>query len=363
MHGAYRAGRGRWSEWFQTRTAPRKGPTTFVYFGDAQNGLRSHWSRVIRMANDTAPDANFFLHAGDLVAKADSDYNWAEWFHAGGFIHARTPSIVVPGNHENMAVWPDGPDGPRVRTRTTMWRPQFTLPVEEDLPSALHESVYDIRYSDDLHIFVIDSARKTFSDQARWLDKSLSASDARWKVVSMHHPYFAAAQFDRRDEDALRRKAFTSIIKKHDVDLVLTGHIHTYLRAVDGAPLNKNAVRSATAENGSLKTVYVISSSGAKNSDIHSETGIADMAGDGRADLKGIAIDRVAGNTPMFQVIRQDGERLEYTAHMATGEIYDAFTITKSVDGKKSINNGEIAFGDQRLFSNTGAYREWWDLR
>ena len=50
---AYRVGDGQhWSEWFQFRTAANHPePFTFVYFGDAQNQLRSLWSRVIREAN------------------------------------------------------------------------------------------------------------------------------------------------------------------------------------------------------------------------------------------------------------------------------------------------------------------------
>ena len=54
----YRVGDGDsyWSEWIQFRTAkPDYAPTQFVYFGDAQNDVLEHWSRVIRMAYQTAP--------------------------------------------------------------------------------------------------------------------------------------------------------------------------------------------------------------------------------------------------------------------------------------------------------------------
>ncbi|MDC0936260.1 FN3 domain-containing metallophosphoesterase family protein, partial [Pirellulales bacterium] len=95
---------GRWSEWFQTRTLPVKGPIKFVYFGDAQNGIRSHWSRVIRAAHATAGDAAFYLHAGDLVDKGDHDRDWAEWFAAGGHLHGQIPSVPVVGNHEYIPV-------------------------------------------------------------------------------------------------------------------------------------------------------------------------------------------------------------------------------------------------------------------
>lgn len=349
--------RGQWSEWFQTRTASAEGPVSFVYFGDAQNGIRSHWSRVIRAANQVAPDANFFLHAGDLVQKGDSDYNWAEWFVAGGFIHAMTPSVPVPGNHENISIPTD--DG-RVRYRTPLWRPQFTLPVEKELPEHLHEMNYDVRVSKDLHIFVVDSAQTSFDAQAKWLNRELGQSDAKWKVVTMHHPYFVPAAFDRRDADAARRKALTPVVDRNDVDLVLTGHIHTYSRSTLS---DERTSRALVGEPRDVKTVFTISSSGAKSGDIYSDTGLDSRAGDGEADFGDIRMDRVAGNTPMFQVIRIDDDLLTYTAHMATGEVYDRFTVIKDDRGRKILTDGAEAFGETRLFRNTGPYREWWDLR
>jgi hypothetical protein len=102
---AYRVGDGeRWSEWFHARTASdQPEPMSFIYFGDAQNNLRSHWSRAIRAAYQHAPDARFIIHAGDLVDNAHRNIEWGEWHQAGGFIHAMLPSVPVPGNHEHDA--------------------------------------------------------------------------------------------------------------------------------------------------------------------------------------------------------------------------------------------------------------------
>ena len=355
--------RGKWSEWFQTRTAPKDGPVSFVYFGDSQNGVRPNWSRVIRAAFQVDPYATFFLHAGDLVAKGDSDYNWAEWFDAGKFIHAMIPVVPVPGNHENMSVWPDGEDGRRVRTRTTLWRPQFTLPVEKSLPATLHESAYQLRISNDLHVFVVDSARRDFADQAAWLEDALAASDAKWKVVSMHHPYFLPESFDRRADDALRRDAFGPIILEQGVDLVLTGHVHTYSRATLVSRRGPHAARTAGESVSGVGPVFVISVSGAKNTDLWQSEQVDEMVGDGAPDMGSLSLDRVAGNTPMFQHIRIEDDQLTYTAYAATGEAYDGFTLNKSADGALSFVEGDAAFGETRLFENTGPYREWWDLR
>ncbi len=83
---AYRVGDGvNWSEWFHFRTASRElRPFTFVYFGDAQNDVKTHWSRVFRESFRDAPRAAFTLHAGDLIDRANRDAEWGEWFGAPG---------------------------------------------------------------------------------------------------------------------------------------------------------------------------------------------------------------------------------------------------------------------------------------
>lgn len=68
-----RGGDGAWSEWFHARTAAESGPVRFIYMGDAQNDILSHWSRTVRAAFQAAPDADFILHAGDLVNKGSRE--------------------------------------------------------------------------------------------------------------------------------------------------------------------------------------------------------------------------------------------------------------------------------------------------
>lgn len=103
---AYRVGDGeRWSEWFQFKTASEEPDDnfSFLYVGDAQNYVLELWSRLIREGFRKAPDARFFIHAGDLINRAHREQEWHEWFTAGGFIHSMIPSMPVPGNHEYRA--------------------------------------------------------------------------------------------------------------------------------------------------------------------------------------------------------------------------------------------------------------------
>ena len=149
----YRVGDGEnWSEWIQFKTAKAEySPFQFVYFGDAQNDILNHWSRVIRMAYKTAPDSSFVIHAGDLVDSAHKDYEWAQWFKAGGFIHSQWTAIPVVGNHEFQKT-----SKSTARKLSIQWRPQFTLPIEKKLSTKLHETVYTVNYQDVL-IIVLNS--------------------------------------------------------------------------------------------------------------------------------------------------------------------------------------------------------------
>jgi 3',5'-cyclic AMP phosphodiesterase CpdA len=342
---------GAWSEWFQTRTAPLSGPVRFIYVGDAQNGILSHWSRTIRAAFQAAPDARFILHAGDLVNRGSRDFEWAEWFKALGFIHGMIPAIPVAGNHEysNFGLTPETAQ----RTLSIMWRPQFRLPVEESLPPALRETVYDVRYTRDLHIFVLDTMNAELEVQARWLDAELSRTDAKWRVVSMHHPVFSSAQ--GRDSPRLR-EILLPVLLKHKVDFVLQGHDHTYARGAIGDDGAQTPERSAVGRDGDLAVMFATSVSGAKQYNFKDKLW-ADYA------PSEVELLRHAENTQFFQVIDVEGDTLNYRAYTVTGELYDSVVISKDGAGRKTVASGAPSTIGQRMFEGTGPYPGTDDLR
>lgn len=332
-----------WSEWYQTRTAAEDGPVTFVYVGDAQNAVRSHWSRLIRAAFQEAPKADFILHAGDLVNKASRDLEWAEWFEATGFIHGMIPAIPVAGNHEYQKL--NMGRGDQDRLLSIMWRPQFTLPEDPRLPEDLQEAAYQIRYSDDIHLFVISTQNQQIAEQAEWLDARLAESEARWKILSMHHPVFSSG--DDRDSPE-RREVLLPVIETHEVDLVLQGHDHTYARGAIGQTPERLGFRDA---GGDVTTMFVNSVSGPK------QYAFKDNGWDGYSDT-GVELARKAENTQFFQVITIDGDRLDYRALTALGELYDDFSMTKSADGSKEILRGATSTMEERQFETTGTYEK-----
>ncbi|MEM9839657.1 MAG: metallophosphoesterase family protein [Pseudomonadota bacterium] len=332
---------GLWSEWFQTRTAAESGPVTFLYIGDAQNALQSHWSRIIRAGFQEAPKADFILHAGDLVNRASRDFEWAEWFEATGFIHGMIPAVPLAGNHEYEYL--RLPEGAEDGLLSIMWRPQFTLPEEPTLHADLQEVAYDMRYTDDVHFFVLSTQSQRIAEQAEWLDRELAASDAKWKIVTMHHPIFSSGA-DR--DSPPRRAALLPVIQKHGVDLVLQGHDHTYARGAIGQTPERFVFGK---KGGKVDTMFVNSVSGPKMYNFR-EGDWDDYASDE------VVLIRKAENTQFFQVITIDDDKLTYEAHTATGALYDDFVMTKNKRGAKRITRGATSTMDERLFSNSGPY-------
>ena len=83
---------------FVTASAKEE-PFRFVYFGDPQNDLTAHVSRVFREAFRKVPEARFWLIAGDLTSEPEDSQN-EEFYYAAGFAFRMIPTIMVPGNHD-----------------------------------------------------------------------------------------------------------------------------------------------------------------------------------------------------------------------------------------------------------------------
>lgn len=314
----YRVGDGKehWSEWIQFRTAKADyAKTEFVYFGDAQNHVLSHWSRVIRKAYQTAPNASFVIHAGDLINSAHRDVEWAEWYKAGGFIHSQWTAVPVVGNHE---FWPVKKGKPK--SVSIQWRPQFTLPVEEELDASLHETVYTVDYQD-VRVIVLNSNDR-LEEQSEYVRKQLESSTAKWNIITCHHSVFSPA---KGRDFKFGRKNWQPIFDEFNVDLVLNGHDHTYARG--HVPVRSS---DASRQEG-LGTIYVTSVSGPKQYTLDTEQMKA-------YESQGYNLDAAAEQTQFFQVITVEDNTLTYVAYTTLGDEYDRAEIRKDfVTGKKEL--------------------------
>lgn len=304
----YRVGDGtNWSEWFQFRTAPATTkPFSFIYLGDAQNDIKSKWSRVIRRAFATYGDARFIVHAGDLINRSNNDNEWGEWHFGGGFINGMIPSIPSSGNHEYFR------DEQKVLTLDPHWRAQYTLP--ENGPKGLEESTYYIDYANvriislNSQMIVLDS--NSLKAQAVWLEEVLKNNPKQWTMVTYHHPIYSTAK--GRDNKEFR-ELFKPLFDKYHVDLLMQGHDHTYSRG-------QNLPTGVSGKVGG--PMYVVSVAGPKMY---------------KVDVTPKWMDIFAEDTQLFQIISVDHENLVYTAYKASGEIFDSFKLKKVTKDKAAV--------------------------
>lgn len=288
---AYRVGDGKqWSAWNQFRTADNSGDFSFIYLGDAQNDLRSLWSRSIRKAFQQEPNARFIVHAGDLINRSNADNEWEEWYDGSGFIHQMIPAVPTPGNHEYRR------DSLRNLVLDPHWKVQFNLP--KNGPVGMQDAVYYLDYQDlrvislNSQLIMLDSIAAL--TQQKWVEQVLAESPKKWNIVVMHHPVYSTAK--NRDNTILREH-FKPIFEKYGVDLVLQGHDHTYARG--GA--------------GKTRPVYLLSVAGPKMYGSDSDRWM----------------DKSGANTQLYQVIRLTDKKLFYTSYKLNGEVFDQFELSK----------------------------------
>lgn len=96
-----------------------------------------------------------------------------------------------------------------------------------------------------VEVFVLDTntlgrkqtrlTRGSDEPQLRWLAEALQRSNARWRVVAMHHPIYAPTRcwwfrFLCRNDDRTLRAQLEPIFRAHGVDVVFQAHQHLYAR-------------------------------------------------------------------------------------------------------------------------------------
>ncbi|WP_017607646.1 purple acid phosphatase family protein [Nocardiopsis xinjiangensis] len=307
------SGTGRTGSWYTFTTATREArPFTFLAFGDVQTDITEGAGPVIDAALQAEPDADLAVHAGDLVDDANDEEQWRQWHEAFAGSTTSMNHLATPGNHEYLLL-----------ELSQYWTLQFPGPANgprtggTDLASTLgytdHQGVRFITLNSNQREAAPLNPDQWLQEQAQWLEQTLSDNPHPWTVVTFHHPLFS--NNPGRDKAPLRR-AWLDILEKHDVDLILQGHDHSYSRG----NLTEHRTDEQQVHTG---PVYAVSVSGPKMYEAE-----ADNWTDNDAEAR-----VQQANTQTFQSVQVHGGRMDYTARTASGEVVDAFTITKNPQG------------------------------
>lgn len=298
---------GPWNQFTTTRTDDA--PVSFVWFGDPQDDIAEHCTRVFSEALRTAPSASVWLCTGDLCTDP-IDWLWGELLETAAPAVRTIAFAAVPGNHDTA--YKEAPAQPfainsRYPARDASrvgapWRPHFTLPANG--PAGLEETCYAFDVQG-VRVLMLNSNTR-LDEQLTWARTQLARQPApRWTILAFHHPVFSGSP--RRDKPA-QREMLQSFCDEQGIDLVLTGHDHVYLRSL---PL-RGGKPVAAGERG---TTYLSSVSGPKF--YKNETPFADL------------IAKRLDNAQLFQVLNFSRNRLELTTHAADGTVLDSLILEK----------------------------------
>lgn len=276
-----------WSTEASFTTAPATAaPFSFILMSDTHRS--KIWGDLLTKALDRHPQTAFFTISGDLVGTGLYRDDWDHFFQYSHDVFNRRPVAPAIGNHDDQ-------DG----LGASMYLTLFALP--ENGPERFErERSYSFEYSNAL--FVILDVTSPIEKQRQWLEEQLASTSATWKFAVFHFPPYAL-EYDYEEI----RNVWGTLIDKYHVDVVMSGHVHYYLRT---HPM-KNGQRVDSPAEG---TIYLITVS---------------VPGRDR-DRKQPGHTAIQfGGDPLYQTFDVDGERLVTRAYDLEGKIRDEFTIQK----------------------------------
>lgn len=252
---AYRVGsaaRGWWSDW-ATLEAPDGGnEVTFFHMSDPQSQNEKQytegWANVVSKAFELYPDAKFIAGSGDLVDYGMNNHQWQWMFDTASANLMSTYLMPATGNHEEKD------DFSTVSN--------FILPnvPDQDTTGGVY---YSFDYNN-VHVAVLNTNDLSDSDalsdgQVNWLKQDMQASAAQWKIVMLHKALYSNGSHYDDDDVVAMRGQLGKLMPQLDIDLVLQGHDHVYLRTytLDNNKKVKDAITYLRGEDGTAYKTFV----------------------------------------------------------------------------------------------------------
>jgi len=215
----------RQSAWMEFKTEPESTSFKALIFGDSQSLDYKDWAKTAQTAWEKNGDAAFFVNMGDLVDNGQDEWQWNAWFNGGAKLFAAIPIVPVMGNHETYSLdWK--------MAKPDYYLSLFALPANG--LAGLERFAYSYDYGD-VHFIVLNTQLNELQEwypdlleqQQRWLAKDLSKTQKRWKVVLMHRGIWTHPFNGPLDDIG---QTFVPVFDQYHVDLVFTGHVHSYAR-------------------------------------------------------------------------------------------------------------------------------------
>jgi PKD repeat protein len=323
---------------FYIETSPNVGeaiPTRIWVLGDSgtansnQVAVRNAYTAFVAGGR-----TNFILMLGDNAypGGTDSQYQGAVF---GAYPNYLRKTVLWPtlGNHDGISA--------DSATQTGPYYNVFTLPTNGEAGGLASgtEAYYSFDYGN-LHLICLESYetdRSPTSAMMTWLQQDALATSQQWVIAFWHHPPYSKGSHDSDAEVELieMRENALPILEQAGVDLVLTGHSHSYERSflIDGHYGLSATFSSAMMVDGGNGQV---GGSGAYKKPTQgpaSHEGTVYVVAGSSGQVSGGALDHPAMFFSLNQlgslVLDVDGRRLDARFLEATGAISDSFTLFK----------------------------------
>lgn len=305
------SGRGGWSS-TGTFTVPAGDHGTFIALGDPQLAHRGRsvrgadgWRRTVESATTRHPRARFLLSLGDQVNDPRSVSEWDAFYAPTRLRGYRL--ATVPGNHD-------------VARRSTTYGEHVHLPGLAPAGRTV-AGTGDYHFVDGATLVVgLNSNEKRVEVHRDHLRRVVAANPARWIVVVMHHaPFSGAGHLHDADVRAFRAR-LTPEFSRLGVDLVLSGHDHSYVRThlMTGAAVShRTGPAPATVRPGPREVMYLTldSSSGSKH-----------YALEGKVPWAAV---RHQGMRPSYTAVTTSPTSLVATTYDDRGALVDSVTLQR----------------------------------
>lgn len=190
---------------------------TFVRASDSQSKTEDGYD-IFQKAVTKIKDAYnpaFILETGDLVDTNYFEDEWRWFIGKSQSVFGSTAYIPVIGNHEQTSSY-----------EAWAFREHFSVPNECKADGVTPGTVYSFDYGK-AHFVVLNSECKGdgLKAQAQWAAQDMANTNQKYIIAAIHRgPYGGAGIASDITE------AFTPVFDKYNVELVLFGHDHSYIR-------------------------------------------------------------------------------------------------------------------------------------
>ena len=216
------------------------------------------------------------------------------------------------------------------------------------------EAYYSFDYGN-MHFICLDSYgtdRSADGAMMTWLEADLAANDKEWVIAFWHVSPYSKGNHDsdREDQAISMRQNAVPLLERYGVDLVLTGHTHSYERSylIDGhyglSDTFTDALKktpgdgSATGDGAYRKPATVGAPHAGAVYVVAGNAGLIKTGGS--LDHPAMPVSfRILGS----MVLDVNGNRLDAKFLGSTGDIWDAFTILKLPEVSGSVAENTAA--------------------